>query len=247
MRCARFLNASAICAAAVALAGCSASREQIHMQTIGQSVQGVPIDVHEVGTGKTTVLFIASIHGDEPAGTPLLRRLRAEIGRRPALARGRRVVFIDVANPDGLAANTRENASGVDLNRNFPAGNFAASDHHGPAPLSEPESGALRDYIDQLHPDRIITLHQPLECIDFDGPAEALAAVMARWTDLPVRKLGSRPGSLGSYAGVVKGIPIVTVEYPEHATRQSADELWRQYGVSLIAAVTFPDAPPPSE
>jgi protein MpaA len=213
------------------------------MQTIATSVEGRPIEAQSMGQRGPIVLFIASIHGDEPAGTPLLQRLRTELSANPQWAADRRLVFIDVTNPDGFAARTRENVHGVDLNRNFPAGNFAASAEHGAAPISEPESAGLRSFIDELKPDRIVTIHQPLKCIDYDGPAAELAKAMGRHTDLPVKRLGSRPGSLGSYAGLVKNTPIITLELPENATHQTADELWQRYGMALVAAITYPDPP----
>jgi protein MpaA len=64
---------------------------------------------------------------------------------------------------------------------------------------------------------------------------------MAGLCGLPVRKLGVRPGSLGSYAGVELGVPIITLELPRNASDLSVDELWGRYGPSLVAAVLYPD------
>ncbi|MGK0435526.1 MAG: protein MpaA, partial [Planctomycetota bacterium] len=83
---------------------------------------------------------------------------------------------------------------------------------HGAKGLSEPESRALAELLDRHQPARIVSIHQPVACVDWDGPARAVAAAMADACPLPLRRLGSMPGSLGSYAGVDLGIPIVTFE-----------------------------------
>ena len=54
---------------------------------------------------------------------------------------------------------------------------------------------------------------------------------------MPVRKLGSLPGSLGTLLGVDLGIPIVTVELPGAATRYSQQKLWDRYGEMLLVAI----------
>jgi len=58
---------------------------------------------------------------------------------------------------------------------------------------------------------------------------------------LPVRKLGAKPGSLGSYAGETLRIPIVTFEMPGDASRLDAESLWAKYGNAFVAAVLYPD------
>jgi protein MpaA len=206
--------------------------------TIGRSVEGTEIEAIRLGKGPETVLILATIHGDEAAGTPLLRDLATHLATHPEILEQRSVILIPLANPDGFAHGTRTNAHGVDLNRNFPAGNFSRSESHGSAALSEPESTALYDLIEREKPHRIVSLHQPLTCIDYDGPGAAIARAMAAKTDLPVKQLGGRPGSLGSYAGITLGIPIITVELPASASAMDPGELWKRYGPMLVAAVT---------
>lgn len=206
---------------------------------LGRSVQGRPIMVQILGYGPETTLVMATIHGNEPAGTPLVHQLADHLAGNPEILEGRRVILMPVANPDGLAAGTRENIRGVDLNRNFQAENRVNNAAYGFRALSEPESQAIYKAIEEFRPDRIISLHQPLDCIDYDGPAHSLAKHMAQFTRLPVRKLGARPGSLGSYTGEELGIPTVTVELPEAASRLDDATLWRTYGPAMTAAITY--------
>jgi protein MpaA len=235
----------------VVLAGCAARQAsdrpsppvsdplQPQAIIIGDSVQGRPIVCESFGDGGDVILIMASIHGNEPAGTPLLQRLAEELASRVDLLRGRRVLLVPIANPDGYAGHTRGNAHGVDVNRNFAAGNWRTRRANGPAPLSEPESRAIERLIIAERPARIVSIHQPLACVDYDGPAADLARIMADATGLPVRKLGGRPGSLGSWAGLDCGIPIITLELPRSAGRLDREELWRRYGPALIAAIAY--------
>jgi protein MpaA len=212
---------------------------------MSRSIENRPIECEILGQGKDVVLILATIHGDEPAGTPLARALVRHLKAHPRLLVNRQVLVIHTANPDGRAHNTRQNARNVDLNRNFPASNFSAERDHGARALSEPESRALLALLTTYEPRRIVSIHQPLNCIDYDGPADELAQRMGEYCDLPVRKLGSRPGSLGSYAGLTLKTPIVTVELPRNAHRLPATTLWEQYGDMLLTAVCYPGAVPP--
>lgn len=224
----------------------SAGRIGPRWSVLGNSVQGRPIACLAFGDGEDCILIMATIHGDEDAGTPLVRRLAAHLADHPELTKGRRVLLIPVANPDGRVSRTRTNARGVDLNRNYPASNYQGTALHGAAALSEPESVAISGLLDAHRPRRIISIHQPLRrghaCIDYDGPADALAAAMAAHCRLPIEKLGSRPGSLGSYAGLTLGVPIITLELPKDAGTMSADEIWSRWGRMMLAAIVFPEA-----
>jgi protein MpaA len=145
-----------------------------------------------------------------------------------------------VANPDGLAYNSRFNANGVDLNRNFATENRINNRKFGYNALSEPESRAIEQLIRIHSPDRIVSIHQPLACIDYDGPASSLASRMAQYCDLPVRKIGEKPGSLGSYGGLILGIPVITFEMTQTDSSLNSNALWQKYGDSLLAAITYP-------
>jgi Penicillin-insensitive murein endopeptidase/Succinylglutamate desuccinylase / Aspartoacylase family len=111
----------------------------------GRSVEGRPIRALELGfPGTRRVLVVSCIHGNECAGTAVVRRLEA---LPPPLFD---LWVVPVLNPDGRAARTRENAGGVDLNRDF----------QGPGRLSEPESRFAARLIRRLHPRVTIWFHQ---------------------------------------------------------------------------------------
>jgi protein MpaA len=207
---------------------------------IGRSVQGRPIIAQVLGKGNDTVLIMATIHGDEPAGTTLVHKLAEHLRSNPQLLENRRVVLVPLVNPDGMALGTRENARGIDLNRNFETNNRINNGHNGLSGCSEPESRALQKLIVEYKPDRIVSIHQPLNCLDYDGAGKALAERLADCCQMPVRKLGARPGSLGSFTGLQLGIPTVTMELPRDASRFDDERLWSQYGQAMLAAVAFP-------
>jgi protein MpaA len=207
---------------------------------VGNSIENRPM-VHTVlGQGSDVTFVLAAIHGNEQAGIPLIRRLEKYLQQYQKILEKRKVVLLPIANPDGVANNSRYNARGIDLNRNFPAHNRINSNRFGLTALSEPETRFIFQLIRKHSPDRIVTIHQPLACIDYDGPSRALANRMAEYCNLPLKKIGAKPGSLGSHAGVMLGIPVITLELPRSADRFNSERLWQQYGPSLVAAVAYP-------
>ncbi len=217
--------------------------EAVIATVIGMSGENRPIDCFEMGFGDEVILMIASIHGDERAGTPLVRQLMRFLQLNPLLLDGKKLVLIPVANPDGFFRNSRFNGGGIDLNRNFPASNRVRNVVFGLEGRPEPETRAIIQVIDKYKPDRIIALHQPLNCIDYDGPAKGLAEYLTRYGNLPLRRIGAKPGSLGSYAGEDLNIPTVTVEFPESAEYMTILEIWARYGDLLLAAIHYPSGP----
>lgn len=212
----------------------------VEKQIVGRSLDGRPIECLVLGEGDDVFWYIATIHGNEAAGTPLAEKLVEWLKAHSEELEGRKVVITPVANPDGFAENIRHNKNGVDLNRNFPASNFDAKVKvHGATPLSEPESRALMRVMMTYFPDRVVTMHQPLNCMDWDGEeSKKMAAAMAGKCDLPFKQVGTRPGSLGAFVGLTLGKPIVTVELPGDAG-MDGDKLWEEYGEAIIAGLRY--------
>ncbi|MFP6764835.1 MAG: M14 family zinc carboxypeptidase [Planctomycetaceae bacterium] len=209
----------------------------------GHSVLGRPIRRLCIGAGPA-ILIMASIHGTEAAGTHLVSRLGELLIESPGeFCVDRLIILMPVVNPDGVENQTRGNANGVDLNRNFPAENRENTKRYGMTALSEPEALAIYQTIEKYQPVRIITLHEPLCCVDYDGPGLAVATAMAEVSPLPVKKLGTRPGSMGAFTGEARKIPTITLELPRDAKQQSAEELWQLYGPAMSVAVTHPIEP----
>jgi protein MpaA len=165
---------------------------------IGESTQGRPIraSILRGSVGGPVVLVVGAIHGDEPAGAEVVRRVA---DRRPA--RGV-VVAVSSLNPDGLEAGTRTNARGVDLNRNFGLGWEASGEpgdpeYSGPSPFSERESRLARSLIRRLRPDVTVWFHQQQEppLVRAWGQSVDAAQVYARLAGMPFRALPWLPGS----------------------------------------------------
>lgn len=164
-----------------------------------------------------TILIIGVVHGDEPQGKYLIEKHLESIQEYK-----NRMLYIPCLNPDGLELKTRQNASEIDINRNFPTKNwvrepFASEYFGGEAPASEIETNFTIDIIKEFSPDIILTFHAPFKIVNFDGPAEEIAKNIANIMDYPVQSdIGyATPGSFGTYAGVERNIPIITLELDE--------------------------------
>lgn len=163
--------------------------------TIGHSVEGRPIVLFRDSAPDPAlkVLVVGDIHGNEPAGMRITRRLIS--GPPPARTD---LSVVPTINPDGLAAGTRGNAHGVDLNRNFPYQwrHLGGGEYSGPNPLSEPETRAAHHLILREKPDLTIWFHQPFGLIDRPNGNPYAAHRFANLIGLPLVHLpGPYPGS----------------------------------------------------
>ncbi len=146
---------------------------------------------------------------------------------RGGRVRERGIIFIPCLNPDGLKNGTRTNSNGVDLNRNFPTKNWGedtsaagenASDYYGGKSAgSEIETQFVINVIEKYNPQVVLTLHAPYKIVNYDGPAQDIAQKISNIIKYPVEpSIGyPTPGSFGTYCGVERNIPTITLELDE--------------------------------
>jgi hypothetical protein len=137
------------------LAAIDAASPLVRVETIGQSVQGRPLETlvfHAPGAknDRIRVLIIGSQHGAaEPAGGEALLRLARELafGALRPLLDALDIVLIPNANPDGRDLGRRTNANGVNLNTDF-------------VRAREPEARALLQALARYEPDAVLDSHE---------------------------------------------------------------------------------------
>jgi murein peptide amidase A len=204
---------------------------------LGRSVRGRPIQATELGDpgAARKLLVVGVIHGNETAGRAVVHALIAA-GAPPGVD----LWVLDELNPDGVAAGTRQNARGVDLNRNFPwrwraAGRRGDQQYQGPRVLSEPESRIGYRLILRLRPRITIWFHQPLRVVDESGGSVAVERQYARAVGLPLRRLPRYHGSAASWQNTrLRGTTAFVVELPPGPPTPAQAEHYRD-GVLALA------------
>ncbi len=224
---------------------CEAARLEA---TAARSVKGQTIWMRDVKSGEDQqrVLVVGAIHGDELSSASVaLHWIHLAEQTAGPWSQAIHWRFIPALNPDGLLATPprRVNASGVDLNRNFPTPHWdrdakvywekrTGKDPRrwpGPKPLSEPESKFLHEEMQRFKPHLIVSIHAPYGVLDFDGPSVPPSRLGRLYLD----QVGIFPGSLGNYGGVHKGVPVVTIELP-NSMRTPLDAEMRQMWLDLL-------------
>ncbi|CAN5200770.1 hypothetical protein BH24ACT12_BH24ACT12_01220 [soil metagenome] len=187
---------------------------------VGRSVQGRPIWAYRKGNpqAERVVLVLGQMHGDERAGV----RTARHIIRRVPVSRRADVWIIPTMDPDGYAADTRNNARGVDLNRNWPTG-WEPTSTSGPAPASEPETRAMRAFLKRVQPTFIASLHQPFGVIGRSDKNMRYVRRLSAELDLPIARVqvgdcvgpDCPPGpTLTSWYNTRQPGYCVTIEFP---------------------------------
>jgi hypothetical protein len=163
---------------------------------IGVSGQGLPIEAFRFGTGTRKFVIVGGTHGAPERNTGVLsRQLIDWFGNHPeAIPADVRLYIIPVLNPDGDKLESRQNASGVDLNRNMNTNldkcsqndwaqrvygaSAVISDTGGPYADSEPESRVIRAFL--LDASAVVFLHSAAGLVFPAFCEDPIANVMAQ-------------------------------------------------------------------
>lgn len=226
-----------------------------------KSVNGYPLIYYTCGKpdAKNSSLILSSVHGDEVTPIFFGFRLVEWLKAHQHLCENSFIVVAPMVNPDGFmrySKGTRTNWNKIDVNRNFDTPDFDSQAMHlwktkfksrryypGEKAATEPEVLFQKWLIDEFSPSKILSIHAPLNFLDYDGPQdsegvdftksyveaceEMKGAVKKAADSLEFYAYGVFPGSLGNYAGKQKGIPTFTVELPttkwEYAAKYFGD------------------------
>ncbi|HET9603968.1 MAG TPA: M14 family zinc carboxypeptidase [Gemmatimonadales bacterium] len=130
----------------------SLASSALRTEQVGKSMQGRSIRTVTFGYGPTSVLLWSQMHGDESTATMALADILAFLADsarsdlRGRLASKLTITFVPMLNPDGAELFRRENAAGIDINRDA-------------ARLATAEGRILKALRDKLRPDFGFNLH----------------------------------------------------------------------------------------
>jgi len=185
-----------------------------------QSAQKRPIETLLFGTGTRRIVFLASLHGDEPQSVGVVEQLAQHLASHPDLLAGCKVLLVRCANPDGLEGRFSLNSRGVDLNRNFPGSNWSKTPDRrsGSKAASEPETAALVKLLSEFKPSLLVHVKDSRDVgrVNSEGNCVELADQVARLRKFEVmRNAGTKTtGSLENYAASKLNTPALTVLLP---------------------------------
>lgn len=226
---------------------------------IGQSVEGrdiTGIAFPASGDPAQALVLVSGIHGDEMNAWPVLQSLISNLDDGTfTLPAALGIYFVESLNPDGAAADRRLNANHIDLNRNWETYDWrtgievSSTDFlprgGGPAPFSEPETRAMRDWLIGLQAQypggvTVIYFHAAFPPTGLvtpgthfvngedlgDTPSRRLGVVLAGAADYQYDNRwpgGYRVTGDASTWAVAQGMRSLTVELPMRGTLEDED------------------------
>ena len=195
-------------------------------RTFGYSEKGRAIDGYEIGNGTDCMLFFGGIHGNEKGTVELLKEFADTVIAEPnLLASSKKLVVVPLINPDGYFDNIyRDNANGVNLNRNFPTTNWIqypdAETFAGSKPFSENESLTIKAIVEECDPSLMIAFHSQGGVVSPEAGSESVA--LAEWY---IARTGyfyyndwDYPGTATGWFTESTGNPSLTIEITDHMT-----------------------------
>lgn len=116
------------------------------LEVIGKSVKNRPIYAVKVGSGSKKILAWSQMHGNESTTTRGLFDFFMRINEDTSFLRSFSFVLLFQLNPDGAEGYTRQNANGIDLNRDA-------------VKQTQPETQAFMKVLSDFSPDLCLNLH----------------------------------------------------------------------------------------
>lgn len=212
---------------------------------IGESIQGRPLRAITFGRGPTTVLLWSQMHGDESTATMSLADILDWLGRvgdqrdalRDLFASRLTIVMLPMLNPDGAQLFQRENALGVDVNRDARR-------------LSTPEARALKALRDSIAPAFGFNLHdQNARTLGGPNGRQVGIAILAPAADAE-RSYGATRATARLVAArmrtvLEREIPGRIAKYDDTFNPRAFGDLIQQWGTStvLIESGALPNDP----
>ena len=176
-----------------------------------------------LGNINSSIIVIGCFHGDEPQGKYLTEKY---LEYNPET----KLLFVPCLNKYGFEHKLRTNSNGVDLNRNFPTKNWILSEkdnfYGGSEPASEEETRFIINLIEKNKIKLILTLHAPYKVVNYDGPAKEISEKISEIMGYPIEEsIGyPTPGSFGTWAGIERKIPTITLELDEECDTKELEE-----------------------
>ena len=211
----------------------------------GASIQGRTLNAITYGSGPTTVLLWSQMHGDESTATMSLADILSWLGEsargrddlRDLLATRLTIVMVPMLNPDGAELFQRENAIGIDVNRDARR-------------LSTPEARSLKALRDSIKPSFGFNLHdQNARTLGAPGGRQVGIALLAPAADAE-RTYGPTRSTARLVAArmrtvLEREIPGRIAKYDDAFNPRAFGDLIQQWGTStvLIESGALPDDP----
>lgn len=208
----------------------------------GLSVQNRKIELLSLNgysKSRKNILLMACVHGNEKEGFYCVERILENVSSYH-FNPNYNFLCIPCFNPDGFALDTRDNANGVNLNRNMPTKDWIsglsaqkekyANFFGGKSAGSEPETQFLLKIYEKYKPVFILSLHSPLKLIDYNGPAKVIAEKLSVLSGFPVGPVGyPTPGSHGTWFGHERNVPVITYEFISGKIKKEWETIWKDH------------------
>jgi protein MpaA len=208
-----------------------ASQDANDRRLLGTSVEGRDIVARHYGAldAPVQIVVLGRMHGSEPGGRAVVANLE-----RLVPPEGVGLWLISSMNPDGDRRGSRQNARGVDLNRNFPT-DWRPGDRGtywpGRAAASEPETRAIMRFLREVRPTALLSYHQAFDIVDISHPRSRPAGrQLARYMGEQARPVGCDGpcrGTLTQWVDRTLGSIAITVELDGSVSAREAERAAR--------------------